>query len=459
MPTTTHFLKSLTDGVSTTYCGGQYNIQHTYTPTDDWAGIRGTYQPSWLASKTAAGSANAQLVAELTRTYYHDPEELTPDEYAYVIYRTFLMFDVSAIPVGATIVSASIKGTLKRFNTQGDGGCFHLWGTGHRTYPSYSSEIDDIFDPSAEWGNIGDHIGTMTQPADDEPFSMSLSPTPIGQAVSQGEAVALVMFGYNDAHNTYDTPSDSDMLTVSGLSIEITYTYIPTVTFPTSGPNAYKLMGADSSMVYRLRGAGGWTAISGADPDLSSIIGAIYAAGGIEVAYDDNPNKEVEKQTIVVLRPILDMVSWAWTGIHAYLLWGSTGDMEYSLNGSSWTTCSSNMSLEDFLDTFTPTGNIGVRYIAFPDEAVSFPMAPDDVTFSFDGANGMKLMSTDDTMEYSLDGGTTYTTCSTNTDLTAYLNTTDWSNNIRIRYIGAIVPYVITLNAAPAPPVITFTFE
>ncbi|HAN09306.1 MAG TPA: hypothetical protein DCP90_01690 [Clostridiales bacterium] len=64
--------------------------------------------------------------------------------------------------------------------------------------------------------------------------------------------------------------------------------------------------------------------------------------------------------------------------------------------------------------------------------AQSAPAAP-TTTFSFDGANSNKLIGSDSTMEYSLNGGTSWTVCTANTDLTSVLESINATNNIKVR--------------------------
>jgi len=79
------------------------------------------------------------------------------------------------------------------------------------------------------------------------------------------------------------------------------------------------------------------------------------------------------------------------------------------------------------------------------------------VTFSFDGVNPNKLVGSDTTMEYSLDGGTTWINCSSNTDLTSSLGSINANNDIKVRVkASGIYPsgniQTINILASPAAP-------
>ena len=83
------------------------------------------------------------------------------------------------------------------------------------------------------------------------------------------------------------------------------------------------------------------------------------------------------------------------------------------------------------------------------------PAVP-SVSFSFDGANANKLMGATASMEYSLDGGSNYTDCDADTDLTASLDSIMAANDIQVRvkqttthHAGAIQTIDIT---QPVPP-------
>lgn len=56
-----------------------------------------------------------------------------------------------------------------------------------------------------------------------------------------------------------------------------------------------------------------------------------------------------------------------------------------------------------------------------------------NVSFSFDGANANRLMGATDLMEYSLNGGDSYTVCSADLDLTSQLESITAENDIRVR--------------------------
>lgn len=80
-----------------------------------------------------------------------------------------------------------------------------------------------------------------------------------------------------------------------------------------------------------------------------------------------------------------------------------------------------------------------------------------DNTFSFSGANANKIMNSNNTMEYSLDGGASYTTCSTDTDLTSIVTSVVFANGIKIRFIATPATIqTIAINVPPSAPEIVF---
>ncbi|WP_369284153.1 beta strand repeat-containing protein [Oscillibacter sp. GMB15532] len=83
--------------------------------------------------------------------------------------------------------------------------------------------------------------------------------------------------------------------------------------------------------------------------------------------------------------------------------------------------------------------------------------APSGITFSFDGDNAGKLMGTTALMEYSLNGGASYTDCTTDTDLTGSLSSITAVNDIRVwvketttSAAGDVLTIDITQATAPA---------
>ena len=112
--------------------------------------------------------------------------------------------------------------------------------------------------------------------------------------------------------------------------------------------------------------------------------------------------------------------------------------------------------------TLTVTGNENNGYkgtvtstATFSVEKANSPSAP-VVTFSFDGTNTNKLMDVSPLMEYSLDGGSNWTDCSTNMDLTAGLDSITAANDIKVRvketathHAGAIQTIDITQPSVP----------
>ena len=82
--------------------------------------------------------------------------------------------------------------------------------------------------------------------------------------------------------------------------------------------------------------------------------------------------------------------------------------------------------------------------------------AASSVSFSFDGENANKLMGATASMEYSLDGGSNWTDCTTDMDLTANLGSITAANDIKVRikqtdthHAGAIQTVDITQPSAP----------
>ena len=85
------------------------------------------------------------------------------------------------------------------------------------------------------------------------------------------------------------------------------------------------------------------------------------------------------------------------------------------------------------------------------------PDAPSSVTFSFDSTDPNKLMGSTAAMEYKLDGGTSWTPCTADIDLTSSLSSITTANGIQIRVkaTGASfrsLPQAITIFAGAAVP-------
>lgn len=78
-------------------------------------------------------------------------------------------------------------------------------------------------------------------------------------------------------------------------------------------------------------------------------------------------------------------------------------------------------------------------------------------TFSFDGANANQLMDTTTQMQYSLDGGGTWTTCSDgSTDLSSMIASITETNDLKVKRLGDgttadSYTYTITINKAATP--------
>ncbi|HCC07509.1 MAG TPA: hypothetical protein DEP72_05055, partial [Clostridiales bacterium] len=81
-----------------------------------------------------------------------------------------------------------------------------------------------------------------------------------------------------------------------------------------------------------------------------------------------------------------------------------------------------------------PVPSVGFRpiYLVLASPVVTPPVAP-VTTFSFDGVNANKLIGSDTTMEYSLDGGTVWTNSTDNIDLTPVISNITAINDIKVR--------------------------
>ena len=84
------------------------------------------------------------------------------------------------------------------------------------------------------------------------------------------------------------------------------------------------------------------------------------------------------------------------------------------------------------------------------------PLPAPNLSFSFVGADANKLMRADSTMEYSLDGGSTYTPCSDNMDLTDVYEQITAENGIRVRLkktdsASASLAYIISVTQPDSP--------
>ena len=77
-----------------------------------------------------------------------------------------------------------------------------------------------------------------------------------------------------------------------------------------------------------------------------------------------------------------------------------------------------------------------------------------EVTFAFDGEHANRLWGSDETMEYSLDRGGSWTSCTDNTDLTAHLMSMTVEQGIQIRVKESethVLGQVLTIGLAKGP--------
>lgn len=374
----------------------------------------------------------------------------------YEIDRWLTSFDTSSVPATAEITSATLTFRVRApSGYAGNQGTLYVHPIAYSQAEFVQLLADDIL---AYWEYLNGLTGGS--PAGEEAFGpladdayvdivVSLAPS----AITPAGLTQLGCFLSSDWLNNQPAGDDRLLMIIgTGFPGSLSIVYVPSVTFSFTGPNAFKLMGADATMEFSLNGGVSWIQAS-PDMNLSAYFGQMSGANGIRVRYIGDTD-----YTLITLQFPPTGVTLVFTGAFRYLLYGTTDDMEYSIGGG-YTTCSANVSIEPLLDVLVPATGVIVRYIAFPDDAQTLSVAPTTVTFSFDGADAMKLMGSDDTMEYSLDGGATYTTCTTDTDLTEFLNTADWTNDIKIRYIGAIVPYVIDLAEPPAAPDVEFIID
>lgn len=403
------------------------------SPVDVWDSLYSTWvesdddpgPPTTSYAGTNESGASTVNVDCKTEYEYQDAAPILVSYYAQ-IWRGYLAFDPAAIDPSLTIAGAKLR--VNDVDINPDNVIVVAWRGGVGATP-----VSLV--PATDW--LADLGSTQLQ-------GQAAFKTLVEGAIDTDGIILIGIRSPSDVNNVkeYGTGSAADI-----AAYDLKIVAMAAVSLSFAGPNANRLMGAVIGQEFTLDGGASWITVTSADMDITPYIGSYNPLNGVQV----REIGETDELNVTIIPAPLS-VSWAWVGPFAYLLSGSTDDMEYSIDGSTWHTCSANQSLEDFLGDFTPDGNIVCRYIAFPDDSETFPMAPTEVTFAFDGENAMKLMQSDDTMEYSLDGGATYTPCETDTDLSEFLNTADWSNDILIRYIGAIVPFVFNLEDPPAPP-------
>jgi uncharacterized repeat protein (TIGR02543 family) len=113
------------------------------------------------------------------------------------------------------------------------------------------------------------------------------------------------------------------------------------------------------------------------------------------------------------------------------------------------------LTMSDTTITLTANGTSITTTQAITVTKADGPVAP-SVNFSFDGANANKLMGATASMEYSLDGGSSWTDCTADMDLTANLGSITAENDIKVRVkgtatheVGAVQTTDITQASAP----------
>ncbi|EHQ90653.1 cell wall-binding protein [Desulfosporosinus youngiae DSM 17734] len=143
-----------------------------------------------------------------------------------------------------------------------------------------------------------------------------------------------------------------------------------------------------------------------------------------------------------------------------------TGSAQTGVNGGTGYTLSGDYEATDVGDyTATATPKSGYAWsdtttaakdISWRIEKADGPGAP-SVSFSFDDANANKLMGATASMEYSLDGGSSWTDCTETMDLTASLGRITAEKDIQVRvkeitthHAGAIQTIDITQPSAPS---------
>lgn len=231
--------------------------------------------------------------------------------------------------------------------------------------------------------------------------------------------------------------SEDDIVWSSILSF--TTSAMPLVEFSFDGNNAFKLIGSDTSMEYSIDGGNSYSTITTKDQELEqSEIDSLSFENDIHIRYKARENVLPSEETIIDLieSPILNGVT---SNDVDNTISGMTNLMEFSIdNGTSWMNYDNNLpSLEGEITILIRLKAMGTTFegiagsFVFTKSAQEAPI----VTFSFDGVNAGKLVGSDTTMEFSLDGGTTYTAIS-EVDMTLSLveiESINFTDDIRIR--------------------------
>jgi len=315
----------------------------------------------------------------------------------YYIRRHYYEWDVLywGLPAGATITKVEL----------------HIQVTGGQTDSTYrvnQGTFPDM-DPgitTGDWDNFSTTWVTLS-PTINGWYDMGSGAVTYAQAqVDAGGKIKAVL---RDSFDYGNTPPDSsygaDNPDGTGW-IRLTYSEAPAVSWSWSDS---LLTDSDDTMEYSLDGGDNWTTCT-TNTDLSAFRASITVADGILVRYIATPG---DVQTITISVP---STTWSWsTGI----LSGSYSYMEYSLNGGSgWTTASTDINLSALASSITVANGILVRYIDAPDYQTITISAP-SVTFTTSGANGFKIIGSDGSMQYSLDGGVTWVDCTADMDLSS----------------------------------------
>lgn len=194
------------------------------------------------------------------------------------------------------------------------------------------------------------------------------------------------------------------------------------VTFSFSGADQYILKNATTDMEYSLNGGTSWTAITGANPDLSSQISNITAANDIRIRTKAaGTSKASDPQIIDIIQASPPNVTSSINLTGTVTITGATSSMQYSIDGgSSWTDASSTISITSMSagSTIQIRNKASGTAMAGNPTAITVQAAPAaGIDYSAETITGVT-----NAMEWSEDGGSTWTDVSgTSIDLSGII--------------------------------------
>ncbi|MDD3386842.1 MAG: hypothetical protein PHX92_02875, partial [Candidatus Pacebacteria bacterium] len=230
----------------------------------------------------------------------------------------------------------------------------------------------------------------------------------------------------------------------------------PATTFSFDGANANQLMDTTSQMQYSVDGGGTWTTCSDGSTDLSSVIASITETNDLKVKrLGDGTTADSYTYTINIdkaMTPSAGKTDCTTLANGDGKLTGVTTAMEYKLStADNWISGTGSDIIGLAPGTYLVRVKARMTTLASDNQSLSIgaysaiPATTPATTFSFDGANANQLMNTTTQMQYSLDGGSTWTNCSAgSTDLSGVVATISESNDIKVKDLGNAVTTTVS---------------